>query len=108
MGRRKKDADEQERRAREVAGMFDEAPMKRQKTLPFTPSAPADRAAAAEADHIAHKEAVATKQAARAELAAAWGLPWPEPSTPSRKGGPAPKAAKWKAGMYKWWCRGAR
>ena len=100
MGRRQKDAAGKESRAKEIAEMFDQAPTKRQRKLPFALVAPGDRATGLEAEHLAHKQAVATKQVAKADLAAAWGLPWPEPSAPSRKGqpkasqGPAKRQAK--------------
>ena len=86
-------------------------PIKKQKTLNFTPVAPEKKQEQLQAEIESFRKAKEDEKSDKSEAeqrAAAisnlWGLPWPRPAQTGqrRKGGPIPRAEKWENGLYEW------
>eukprot|EP00973_Karenia_brevis_P055297 7688557-Karenia_brevis.AAC.1 len=104
----------QEAKEKQMAALFSEVlpkatPKKKQSTLDFTATTPDAKKAKIEEESQAYKkarEAEITKASqldeAKREMAQSWGLTWPKPAEKARKGGPIPRARKWKEGLYQW------
>ena len=90
-----------------------ESPAKKQKTLRFKALSPVEKVEKVMIEHESYKAAKSKTEEAMQDIennkknvAEDWGLPWPKLDETSRKGGgPRPRGAKWREGLYKYLIR---